>query len=85
MIPVTILQNCSLIKEGKQEAKGKLHGREKTGPRFVYMFVLSQSFRIYIEVASETWFWLGVPSCSELYQHKPSPALSLLQSGRQGK
>lgn len=44
------------------------------------MFILSQSFRIRIEVAPETCFWLGLPLCSELYQHKPSPALSLPQT-----
>ena len=49
------------------------------------MFILSQTFRIHIEVASETCFWLELPLCSELYQYKPSPALSLPQSGRQGK
>jgi len=44
----------------------------------------SQSFRIHIEGAFEACFWLGLPLCSELYQHKPSPAPSLPRSGGRG-
>lgn len=76
MIQVAVLQNCSLIKtkRGKQEVKRKIDENGKTGVRFVYVFISSRSFRIHIEVASESCFQLGLLFCSKLYQHMQSPA-----------